>query len=140
GATAGTYSFSSTAGWVEFRFDSCLAPIGLDVSVSCQPANLYVGALTAPGADGGLANVVCEIYVSLLGCSALLVGSVDAGYVNPVGPLSGRLVIPSLAQNLSVLNSQCSSIIPNGSATLSGGAGSLDYELDPAATPHPEIH
>src|SRR5690606_19682230 len=137
---AGTHAFVAVIGTVTPQFGSCVGPAALGFTITCDPAYVAVGALTAPGASGSVWDIYCEVYLPAIGCTALLWGSAAREYVSPIGLSPGRLILPAVGQNLSITSSPCPSILPVGSATLSGISGPVDYELDPASAPHPEIH
>lgn len=149
----GLYANSGTrsVGSVLPAFASCVGPLGLDFNVTCtnpspNTTSLEVTNIPTPFAGtvaGRIVNINCSVEFPLIGCTALIQGSVNGSYVNPATPsTNGTLTVFATGQSLSVVSSQCPDIIPTGTANYgrpvgASGIGDLTYTLGGAISGQP---
>lgn len=150
GTYTGTTSSPATIGRIVPVFSNCVGPLNLAFTVNCgAPSDdtttdtmlNLIGAQTGGVTPGSITTISCTVTFTLTGCTAVIQGSVEGTYRNPVaGPpaVNGTLTVHAANQNLAVTSSGCTSIIPIAPASfgapVGGGTGLTDltYELTTA--------
>lgn len=149
--SAGTYTGTTLTpaaiGALVPAFSNCVGPLNLAFIWNCGDPSDHANATTMLNVTGtpssgatpiSLTGISCTITMTLTGCQAVIMGSVEGKYRNPSGSTNGTLTVETAGQSLNVVSSGCTSIIPLGSVQLGApvgggtGLGSLTFELTTA--------
>lgn len=147
GTYVGTTQSPAEIGGFVPVLSNCVGPLNLAYTWNCGSPSDDATTATKLNLIGTPSNgitpisilrISCTITFTLTGCQALVQGSVEGTYANPIGSTNGTLTVSTANQNLAVVSTGCPSIIPVasmniGAAVGSGtGLGNLTYELTTA--------